>query len=67
MVDHLYACAGAVLPKEAVEAVALEDLVQVLEVVADEVHVVELVVVERARQTFEKMKAKGLGDWTREL
>ncbi len=23
--------------------------------------------VERAHQTFEKMKAKGLGDWTREL
>lgn len=66
MVDHLYACAGAVLPQEAIEAVALEDFVQVLEVVAYEVHVVELVVVEQGaaallwlRQPFSFVNAVG--------
>lgn len=52
VVDHFYACAGAVLPKEAVEAVTLEDFEQVLEVVANEVHVVELVVVEHGAAAF---------------
>lgn len=56
VVDHLYACAGAVLPKEAVEAVALEDFEQVLEVVADEVHVVELVVVEHGAAAFFRLR-----------
>lgn len=56
MVDHLYARAGAVLPKEAVEAVALEDFEQVLKVVADEVHVVELVVVEHGAAAFFRLR-----------
>ena len=56
MVDHLYARARAALLQEAVEAVALEDLVQVLEVVADEVHVVELVVVEHGAAAFFRLR-----------
>lgn len=52
MVDHLYPCTGSVPPKEVVEAMAFEDFVQVLEVVAYEVHVVELVVVEHGAAAF---------------
>ncbi len=54
------------LLQEAVEAVALEDVVEVPEVVADEVHVVELVVVEhgaaallRLRKPFALVNAVG--------
>ena len=56
VIDHLYARAGTVLPKEAVETVTLEDFEQILEVVADEVHVVELVVVEHGAAAFFRLR-----------